>query len=62
MDKVIYAGRAIIPTAGRNERRCDEFLATDKDGRSMLIYTDAQTGEQRQILILIETGNGVLTV
>jgi hypothetical protein len=62
MDKVIYAGRAIIPTAGRNERLCDEFLATDKDGRSMLIYTDAQTGEQRQILILIETGNGVLTV
>lgn len=52
---------AVIPTAGENEKLCYEFLCTTEDSH-MLIYINAETGKEEQILILIEDENGTLTI
>lgn len=56
------ASLALIPTDGGNEVLCHEFLCTAPDGGKLLIYCDAATGLQRQILILMESDSGTLTV
>ncbi len=53
---------AVIPTAGLNEAFVYEFKATGKNGEHVLSYINALNGVEEQILILIETENGVLTV
>ena len=53
---------AVIPTDGLNESYCYEFLCTGVDGENVLVYIDAQTGEEERILILIEDENGTLTM
>lgn len=55
-------GLAVIPTEGANEKLCYEYHATGRDGHNLLLYVNAETGEEEQILILIETETGVLTV
>lgn len=52
----------VIPTDGLNERFCYEFYCVDNDGRQLLIYINANTGEEEQILLLQIGSNGRLTV
>lgn len=60
--EVTLNGLAVIPTDGANEKLCYEYHAAGRDGHNLLLYVNAETGEEEQILILIETENGVLTV
>lgn len=53
---------AIVPSAGTNELFCYEFHCTSPDGRQMLIYINADTGREEQILLLEISENGTLTV
>lgn len=52
----------VIPSDGLNERYCYEFYCADKEGRQLLIYLNADTGAEEQILLLKISGNGRLTV
>jgi spore germination protein len=52
---------AVIPTPGLNEVLCYEFLCTGKNNEKVLVYINAATGYEEQILILQISDNGVLT-
>ena len=54
-------GLAVIPTPGLNEVFCYEFLCQGQNGEQVLVYINTDTGLEEQILILIESENGVLT-
>ena len=53
---------ALIPTGGKYEKLCYEFLCRSGDGAKYLVYVSAETGKQAKILILLEDENGTLTV
>ena len=52
----------VIPSAGEYERFCHEFLCSDSSGRRVLIYVNAETGVEEQILILLESEDGTLAI
>lgn len=52
----------LIPSDGDRELLCYEFKCTNQDGRNILVYINAVTGIEEQILILLENENGTLTV
>lgn len=55
----------IIPSEGTNELYCYEFKCRSKDengGRPILVYINADTGREEQILLLEISENGTLTV
>jgi len=52
---------ALIPTGGKNEALCWEFRCEGTAGDSVLVYVNAATGTEQEILLLIEDENGVLT-
>lgn len=53
---------AVIPTPGENEVYCHEFLCKEPDGRSVLVYVNAATGQQESILLLLQDENGTLVM
>ena len=53
--------QVIIPTSGLNEVYCYEFLTTGPEDEHILVYINAETGREEQLLILMESENGVLT-
>lgn len=53
---------ALIPTDGKNEVLCWEFLCKNAEGRRYIAYINAQTGKEQQLFILIEDENGTLTM
>lgn len=53
---------AVIPTAGEYEVLCYEFLCSGATGERALIYLNAATGVEEQILILVESEYGTLTI
>ncbi len=53
---------ALIPSPGMEELLCYEFSCTGTDGREVLVYINAVTGHQEQILLLEIGENGKLTV
>lgn len=53
---------AVIPTSGKNEVLCHEFLCEDGEGNHSLIYVNAATGVEEKILLLLESENGTLTI
>ncbi|MFT3950681.1 MAG: germination protein YpeB [Oscillospiraceae bacterium] len=53
---------ALIPSDATEELLCYEFTCTAKNNRHVLVYVNALTGKEEQILILIESEFGVLTV
>ncbi|MCD8094648.1 MAG: germination protein YpeB [Ruminococcus sp.] len=55
-------GKAIIPTDGANEICCYEFKCKAENGREVLVYINAETGDEEEILILLENENGTLTM
>lgn len=59
--KALSVRPALIPTAGGGEALCYEFSCSGEGGEHYLSYIDVETGEQRQLLKLVQTGGGVLT-
>ena len=51
---------ALIPTSGGNEARCYEFACTSSDGQELLIYINAKTLKEEEILLLIKGDGGTL--
>lgn len=52
---------ALIPTDGENEALCWEFRCEGTAGDHVMVYINAATGAEQQILLLIEDEDGVLT-
>ena len=55
---------ALIPTSGRNEVLTYEFQTVssdEQDPQRLLVYVNAATGAEEQILILLDTPGGTLT-
>ena len=52
---------ALIPSPGLNEILAYEFTTLAEDGSHVLVYVNALTGAEEQILLLIESPDGVLT-
>ena len=59
--KLEKARLAVIPTASNNEVLTYEFKGTIEDN-TFLIYINAETGKEENILILLETEGGILTI
>jgi len=59
--KVFSSGLAIIPTPGRAEKLTYEFKGK-VEGRDFIVYVNADTGKEEQILLIINTPNGILTM
>lgn len=53
-------GLAVIPTQWQTEIFCYEFKGKVED-REFLVYMNAETGEEEDILIILNTENGILT-
>lgn len=53
---------AVIPTGGDNEVFTYEVRCKSDKGQNVLVYINAMTGAEEQILLLIETDTGVLTM
>ena len=51
----------IIPSAGENELLCWEFACRTEDGFPLLIYINAFSGAEEEILLLLESENGTLS-
>ncbi|MCR4925271.1 MAG: germination protein YpeB [Clostridiales bacterium] len=52
---------AIIPTDSADEKYCYEFLCQAKNSNDVLVYINAQTGAEEEILLLLYSDNGVFT-
>lgn len=52
---------ALIPKDSKREVLCYEFKGTS-NGRNFLIYINAANGREEEIMLLIESENGILTV
>lgn len=59
---VLSQRMALIPTAGEYEVLCMEFKTETADGRHVLIYVNALTGEEEKILLLLEDERGTLVL
>ena len=53
---------AIIPTGGEYEVFCHEFKCQTASGSHTLVYVDAQTGQEENILLLLEEESGTLAI
>ncbi|MCX7615106.1 MAG: germination protein YpeB [Clostridiales bacterium] len=60
--KILSKSLAVIPTNGLNEVFCYEFKCADATKRHFIIYVNAKTGSEENILILIENENGTLAM
>lgn len=58
--EVTSEGLAIIPTEWRTEIFCYEFKGKIND-TDFLVYINAETGKEEDILVIIETPDGILT-
>ena len=58
--EITSSGLAIIPTEWRTEIFCYEFKGKVND-RDFLVYINAETGAEENILVIIDTPNGILT-
>lgn len=52
----------LIPLSDGREVLCYEFKCKSDDGETLLVYINADTGEEENIFILIESDNGVLAI
>ena len=53
---------ALIPTGGEYEVLCHEFKCEDEDGRHVIVYVNAQNGQEEKLLLLLEDENGTLVL
>ena len=54
--------RAIIPLNTREPKLCYEFLCTGTDQEEILVYINAETLEEEELLIVVKTDGGTLTL
>ena len=54
--------RTLIPSDGGEEIYCYEYKCSAENGREVLVYINAQTGQEEQILILLKSESGTLTM
>ena len=59
--EILSEGMAVIPTEFQTEILCYEFKGKVED-REFLVYINASTGKEEDILIITETENGTLTL
>ena len=59
---VLSSNLAVIPTRGEYEVLCWEFLCEAEDGSHVISYLNAQTGNEEQLLLLLEDEHGTLTL
>ena len=59
---ILSSGLAVIPTEGKYELLCHEFICQTADGMHAIVYINAQTGVEENILLLLEDENGTLTM
>lgn len=59
---VIGDRMAVIPTDGGGEVLCYEYTCRAGNGRKVLVYINAETAKEEQVLLLEESENGTLTV
>ena len=52
---------AIIPTKWQTEKTCYEFKGSVL-GKQFLVYINVETGEEEDILVILETEGGILTI
>ena len=50
---------AVIPTAGKNERWCREYLCRSATGKA-LCYVGCESGQVEELLLVVEGENGTL--
>lgn len=60
--QVKSVGQAFIPTSGLNEAFCYEFKCTSEDSRDIIVYINAYTGMEEDVLILLKADNGTLVI
>lgn len=58
---IISSNLAIIPTESKKEVLTYEFKGKI-DEREFLIYINAKTGQEEQVLLILETEGGILTM
>lgn len=58
--KITSSGMAIIPTEWKTEILCYEFKGK-VDNTDFLVYINCDTGKEENILVIINTPNGILT-
>lgn len=59
--EIIDEGMAVIPTEWKTELLCYEFKGK-VDNREFLVYINAETGKEEDILVILDTPGGTLTV
>ena len=59
--KVISVRQAVIPLETGKEAFCYEFHCKDEEGQEALIYVDMLTGQEKDIMLLLYSDDGVLT-
>jgi len=56
------SGLAVILTESKNEVYCYEFKCANLTGKEYLVYVNAETGRQENMLVIIDTGRGKLVM
>ena len=59
--EIMSEGLAVIPTEWRTELFCYEFKGK-VEGKEFLVYINAENGREEDILVIINTPNGTLTM
>lgn len=59
--EILDEGMAVIPTEWKTELLCYEFKGK-VDEREFLVYINCETGEEEDILVILDTPGGTLTV
>lgn len=59
--EIISEGLAMIPTEYQTEILCWEFKG-NLDDRQFLVYINVETGKEEDVLVILETPNGTLTM
>ena len=59
--EIMSEGMAIIPTKWKTEILCYEFKGK-VDDTEFLVYVNAGTGKEENILVILDTPNGTLTM
>lgn len=62
MLSVVKSSLAVIPTDSVEEKLCHEFKCKTNDNKTVLVYVNAETGEEEDILILLEMDESTLTI
>ena len=59
--EIVSEGMAMIPTEYQTEILCWEFKGNVED-RQFLVYINVETGKEEDVLVILETPNGTLTM